>query len=693
MPKALIIAEKPSLAKNIAAAITPRPQWVSVDAKNHTGYYENDEYRVTYAFGHLLELKNAEEYNAELKKWSLDTLPIIPEKFEYTPKGDSGVMQQLSLIKKLINDKTTTRIVHAGDAGREGEIIVRNILNYCGNIKPVYRLWMPDQTPKTIQNELKSMKLDSEYDNLAEEGYARTYIDWLYGINLTRLASIKANKLLRVGRVTSPIISAIYAREKAIEAFKPTKYYVPEHERDDLKLSSANKYDTPQESDDTCSRYNTLPLTVTEKKVKKEMMARPKLLALSDLQTLAGKKHKMTPKETLDILQTLYEAGYVTYPRTNSNNMSENEKDKAKDIIAAVQSQLGAQYAGIAFRDDKAIFDNAGIEDHSAITPTDKVPQPSSLSDDQFKVYSIILNRFAAAFCKEDYVLERTNVTISNGEEDFTVNGDVVVQEGYTKFEPQKCEQELPVLNKGDVIEPAFKTTEKETQPPKHYTVGTLNEYLKHPYSQNEKKDLKGTVDKDIIDAIELGTEATRAGLIDAAIKSEYITLEKNKYGITPLGCYYCETLETLEMDMTKERTLNLSIDLKKIYKRKSTITEAMQDARDDVQSFIETGKFIKDVKQMDREPFCTCPVCGGPVYETKSSWSCADRNCNRAIFKNDFFFAKFQKPMTAAIAKSLLVKKYVNVKGLTSAKTGKKFDAKVVADFSDKYVKYKLEF
>ena len=693
MSKALIIAEKPSLAKNIAAAIVPTPKWVTVDAKKHTGYYENDSFIVMYSYGHLLEEKDAEEYDPNLKKWSVGDLPIIPAQFERRPKDDSGSKAQLALIKKMVHSSSVNRIVNAGDSDREGEIIVRNILEYCENKKPVYRLWMPDQTIRTIQNELAGMRKDSEYDNLAEEGYARTYIDWLYGINLTRLASVKSSKLLRVGRVTSPIVMAIYEREMEIRNFNIEKYYVPVHDKDGLKLTSEKKCDTAVESNIICDRYNRLPLKVVDKTTERETVTRPKLFALSDLQNAMGKKYKMTPKDTLDVLQSLYEAGYVTYPRTNSNYMAEEEKDKAKDIISAIKTHLGNDYAGIEFRDSKSIFNNKEIEAHSAITPTYKVPSPQQLDGTQWKVYATILNRFAAVFCKEDRIIDRTTIKITNGEEDFAVSGFMTVSKGFALFEPAKDEESLPNINKGDIIEPAFNTVEKETTPPKHYTVTTLNEYLKHPYSKSEKKDLSDAVEKEILDDVELGTEATRAGLIDAAIKSTYITLDNNKYGITKLGEYYCETLNTLGIDMQKERTLNLSIQLKAIYRGKSNIKTAMEEAKEDIESIIDTGKSIKEVKQMDREVFCACPKCGGTVYENKMSWSCADRNCGCAIFKNDFFFNRFGKQMTAALAKSLMVRKYADVKGFTSQKTGKKFDARVIADFSGKYVQYKLEF
>lgn len=709
--KTLIIAEKPSLAKNICAAIKPKPVWKPGKSRN-CGHYENDEYIVSYAFGHLLRLKDAEDYDEEYKRWNIKDLPIVPSTFSYKTPKDAGSKAQLSLLKTLINRKDVDKVVNAGDSDREGEIIIRNILDYARNKKPVYRLWMPDQTSKTIKAELAKMTPDSNYDNLANEGYARTYIDWLYGINLTRLATKKAGRLLRVGRVTSPIVMAICQRERDIRNFKPEKYYVPTHKKDGLELVSETRCKTKKESDGICEKYNKAKTVVSEAKTERKTLPRPKLFALSDLQGAVGSALKYSPKQTLDIVQSLYEAGYVTYPRTDSRYMAENEKAKAKSIIAAMQKAGITNADKMDFRNDKSIFDSSKVEAHSAITPTHSIPNLPSLTREQRSVYTIIANRFIAAFCKEDYTVDRTTLVIDNGFELFKVTGDILVTKGYTEIEPtNKKDSHLPPLKKGDGIDASFVSAEKETLPPPHYTADGLNTYLKNPFSAQEKKDITTSDEetKEVIGDVELGTEATRAGLIDSAIKSGYITFIKNRYGITDLGERYTDSLVELGIDMTKKRTLELSKSLKQIYKgtqdKELAVTAAIDDLRD-ICSHSSTvtvacpetkdrTEYIPKRKEdtMAENALCKCPKCGKDIVEYKTTFACEDRECGCVIFKDDRFFSAAEKKMTPYLAKELFTKGYADVKGLKSKKTGKLYDARVKADFSGKYVNYTLEF
>lgn len=716
MGKTLIIAEKPSLAKNIVNAIDKNMKPIAKNGKTYC--YANDEYIVSFAFGHLLSLNDAEDYNSDWKEWNVDYLPIIPDKFMYklqkdksTGQVDTGVKEQFDQLCQMLNSTKVDKVVNAGDSDREGEIIIRNIITASGCTKPIYRLWMPDQTPKTIAAELAAMKPDSNYDNLANEGYARTFVDWLYGINLTRLATCKTNTLLRVGRVTTPIITAICERERSIKNFVKEKYYVPVHDVDGLKLVSENKSKTQGLCQITCDQYNSLPLTVTELKKTKKTMPRPKLYDLSGLQGDAGQFLKLAPKDTLDILQKLYEAGYTSYPRTNSQYMAVAEKDKAKDIINAIHAAVNTadEYAGlgaISFRDSKEIFDDSKIESHSGITPTTSIPKLSSLSEYEKNLYLLIINRFAAVFCTEEYVINRTNVTIANDEEEFKLVGDIVVTPGYTVFmKNTAANKPLPQLTKGQNIKPEFKPVEKETEPPKHFTADSLNKYLKNPYSKDEKKELsEDESNKEVINDIELGTEATRAGLIDNAIKSGYITYEKksNRYGITEKGEFYVDTLGRLDIDMTKDRTLNLSKYLKMVYRREMIVSAVVEKAKEDLKDICSSAKSISVAQAAASESsgigstLCRCPKCGGNIVETKLSFSCKNKECGCVLFKSDKFLEKFHKKMTAELAKSFFEKGYADMQNLVSPKNPeKRFKARVIAVFPEdkKYVEYKLDF
>ena len=322
----LIIAEKPSLGRNIAAAIGA--------TQKRQGYIEGQEYLVTWAFGHLFSLCDIESYNPQPDggtRWTLDNLPCFPSEFRFELRRengksvDDGVRRQFEVIRSLCNRPDVDTVVNAGDADREGEIIIRLcIQNALATPKTQKRLWLPDQTPETVRRALAEMKSENEYDLLAAEGFARTYIDWLYGVNLTRYATLKTGTLLRVGRVIVPIVKAIYDRDMAIRKFVPGKYYAmvsrEKTKGEVVELTSKHKFEQDRlaEAQGTCARYNAAGAVVTGVKNKKDKLFAGKLYSLSKLQNVLGKKYKMSMQESLALVQGLYEKGYLTYPRTNS---------------------------------------------------------------------------------------------------------------------------------------------------------------------------------------------------------------------------------------------------------------------------------------------------------------------------------------------------------------------------------------
>ena len=369
----LIIAEKPSLARNIAAAIG--------NAKRANGYIVCDGYIVTWAFGHLFSLCDIEDYTGKEtvpgapRKWTMEGLPCYPETFRFSlRKGengtlDDGVRQQFETIKALAHREDVDTVINAGDADREGEIIVRIcIMNAFGNNtgtgkldaggRQLKRLWLPDQTPETVRSALADLKDEADYENLASEGFARTYIDWLYGVNLTRFATIKTGRLLRVGRVIVPIVKAIYDRDMAIRYFKPEKYFgiVSQEETSGYVVPLTSKLKIPGDekakAEAVCVRYNAEKAVVTAKKTKKDTLKPGKLYSLSKLQNVLGKKYKMPMEKSLEIVQKLYEQGYLTYPRTNSEYLASAEKDKVKKVLGVV-ARLGYD---VAFRDDGSCY-------------------------------------------------------------------------------------------------------------------------------------------------------------------------------------------------------------------------------------------------------------------------------------------------------------------------------------------------
>ena len=687
-----IIAEKPSLARNIVAGIG------KMEKKN--GYFENDQSIVTWVFGHLFSLCDIEDYTNENKnqRWSLNHLPCFPEKFKFKLKSgsdgkpDKGIVNQFKTIQTLLNRKDVDTVVNAGDSDREGEIIIRLCVeNALNSPKPFYRLWLPDQTPKTVKKALSEMKEESHYQNLANEGFSRTYIDWLYGVNLTRYATIKSGTLLRVGRVIVPIVKAIYDRDKEIENFVPEIFYALVSRAvtngEEIELTSQYKFskDEKHKAEICCERMNKLDAIVTDKKSKKEILNPGKLYSLTKLQNLLGKKYKMSMEKSLAIAQKLYERGFISYPRTNSEYLATNEKGKIKEILTTVKN-LGYP---VIFKDKKNIFDDSKIESHSALTPTYKIPKKEELSEDESLVYSTILRRFVAVFCEEDCVSEKSELTISlGGKEDYVLKGSIIITPGWTKYDGgDKKDKILPNLNVGDKINVNFKPEEKQTQPPKHYTIETLNNYLKNPF-KDEKAALDDNDEEDykaIFKGLELGTEATRTGIIDNAKKSKYISLTKDVYRIEKGGKYLIEQLVDMNISMDKYKTSQLGQALKQVYRGEITVDDSVEIAKKEIAEVFnssadkETGVY--------GEKIGICPICGKEVVKGKFAYGCLG-------FKDGCEFRISFKILGTQIPKSQAIKLLET--GLTdklkfTSKQGKEFESnlklekegKIVFDFN----------
>ncbi len=639
----LIIAEKPSLARNIIAGIGEK-----MDKKD--GYYIGKSYIVSWAFGHLFSLADIESYTGEEPgRWTLTKLPCFPRQFRFelrradNKKGvDQGVKKQYNTIATLCNRDDVDTIVNAGDADREGEIIVRLcVQNALKSEKKQKRLWLPDQTPETVAKALGEMKDESEYDNLAGEGLARTYIDWLYGVNLTRYATIKTGKLLRVGRVIAPIVRAIYDRDMEIRNFVPEKYYVissaEKTNGEKIELTSKLKFakDEISKAEESAKLYNDTGAVVTSVTSKKENIYPGKLFSLSTLQNVLGEKYKMSMTDSLRIIQKLYEEGYLTYPRTNSEYLATAEKDKMKQIISNIK---GLGYP-VRFKDSKSIFDDSKIEAHSALTPTYKIPQREKLSDEENKVYSTVFRRFVAVFCAEECLAQKSEIKIKVGSlEEFVLKGTVILERGWTKYDDYtKKDKILPKLSVGDVVNIDFKPAEKTTTPPRHYTITTLNNYLKNPFKDDKAKakelEESGALDdaedyRAIFEGLELGTEATRSGIIDNAKKSGYIALKKDVYTILPGGEHFIESLGKLSINMDKYKTSELGKALKKVYHGEMTVEESVRLCESEIAEIFRKGTGgTTEVLGVDTgkygEIVGACPLCGRNVVRGRFSYGC----------------------------------------------------------------------
>ncbi len=700
----LIIAEKPSLARNIAAGIGQMAR--------RDGYLEGQGYLVTWAFGHLFSLADIEHYDgsaAENQRWRMDNLPCIPAEFHFELRRDadkkqvdSGVQKQFHIISTLCNRPDVDTIVNAGDADREGEIIVRLCVAHALKTKKQQkRLWLPDQTPETVAQALSDMKDADVYDNLANEGLARTYIDWLYGVNLTRYATLKCGTLLRVGRVIAPIVRAVYERDMAIRNFVPGKYLQPtsaaKTNGEVVELVSKHKLEEKDraKAEALCAAYNAAGAVVKSVKKKKDTLAPGKLYSLSKLQNVLGKKYKMSMADSLAVIQGLYEKGYLTYPRTNSEYLATAEKDKIRKIVGACKN-LGYK---LAFKDSPKIFDDSKIESHSALTPTYKIPKKGDLSERENLVYATVFRRFAAVFCAEPCIGERTEITVAVGElEEFVLKGLVIVERGWMQYDDASQKDKLlPRLAKGDAVEVNFLPREKETTPPKHYTIETLNNYLKNPFRE-EKAAAEDTVGSDdaeeyraVFEGLELGTEATRTGIIDNARKSGYIALNKDVYSILPGGEYFIESLDRLGIRMDKFRTSEMGKALKRVFRGELTVSDSVALAAAEVREVFASREMPLEQDTdigVFGEEVGKCPLCGKRVLRGRYSYGCEGYREGCEFRVN---LSICGRVISAANMRQLLTEgKTAKIEGFVSRKTAKPFDAalrlsdgKAVFDFS----------
>lgn len=697
--KNLIICEKPSLARNVCKGLLLNGEQFN----KKDNYYESKNYIVIPVFGHLFSLYDINDYQQDYsEQWTLEQLPFVPDRFNFklkqnpkTKKTDATIKKQFEIIQSLIHSERVASITHCGDSDREGEIIIRIVLEQAKNKKPVYRLWLPEQTEETIAKAIQTMKMDRDYDALANEGYARLYVDWLYGINYTRYATLKSGTLLRIGRVITPIVKIIYERDQAIKAFVPEKYYqLVSKEKThniDVELTVKEKYSTQTDPSlqSLQNQLNSNPTIVKSIEKKEKVVSSPKLFSQSDLQNYLSKKEKYSPSETLKTTQTLYENGHITYPRTPTNYLSENEKEKTNELIKV----LKAKGESLVFKDTKKIFDNSKIESHSAIIPTLKFPNLQQLTIKEKKCYLAIYSRFCAVFCDEDHLIAETIINLINGTNEFDLKGQVVLQSGFLKYEKKLEESkslELPLVQVGDRINTYFKPLEKQTHPPKHWTVETLNNYLKNPF--RKQTDTEDDAYQKLLKGLEIGTEATRSTIIDNAITSEYIHLNKSVYTIAPKGEYLVRTIDQLKIQMDAQSTARLGSQLKDIYYNRLKTQDLIQQVKN---TLIETLDPTLEVEQhkKDQPSLGVCPLCRNNVIENKKTYTCEDKSCRFVLWKDTNYITKYgKKKLTPAMVTKLLNDGKVKVSGLTS-KNNKKYDCWCHLEIGDQWINIKPFF
>ena len=686
----LAIAEKPSVAQSIAAALGVK--------NKKDGYMEGGKYLISWCVGHLVQLSEAAAYGEQYQKWSYDSLPILPQTWQYTVAADKG--KQFKILKKLMHRADVTGVINACDAGREGELIFRFVYEVAGCKKPMRRLWISSMEDNAIRSGFDNLKDGRDYDPLYASALCRAKADWIIGINATRLFSCLYNRTLNVGRVQTPTLKMLVDRDAAISTFQKLKYY---HVRLALPGTEAvsEKLTDPAAAENLKAACNTAQAICKSVTREKKTVSPPKLFDLTSLQREANRIFGYTAKQTLDLAQSLYEKRLLTYPRTDSSYLTDDMGGTATQISGLLCKKLPFMQDVTFSPDVSRTLDSKKVSDHHAIIPTQELAKTdlATLPESERNILILAGARllFAAA---EPHIYEAVTAVFSCSETDFTAKGKTVLCAGWKDLERRyrltlkaKSNHEddtfptVPDFNEGQTFSNiSAKVTAHDTQPPKPHTEASLLSAMEHAGSEDTTEDAerKG-----------LGTPATRAAVIEKLVKSGFAErrgkqLVPTKNGIN-LVCVLPDSLTSPKLTAEWENTLML------IAKGKSDPEDFMQGIEEMARELVKAYPILSDG---DRERFKeekpvigNCPRCGSSVYEGRKNYYCENRDCTFAMWKNDRFFEERKTAFTPKFAAALLKSGKANIKRLYSPKTGKTYDGTVVlADTGGKYVNYRIE-
>ncbi len=616
----------------------------------------------------------------------MEDLPYFPKEFEYKIKSDKGIKDRYNIIKSLIKRNDIIEIVNAGDPDREGEtlvnIVVYQIFDELKLKKQVSRIWLDPLTEEKVREELNNRKPIEKTENLYKEGKTRAYLDWLYGINLTEYNTLKVGKLMNTGRVIIPLVRWIYDREQTINNFIPEEYYPIEvtvnKDGKEIKLNfNELKFKEKREAEYIADLIKDENVKVIGVEAKEQIKNPKKLFSLSTLQSYMFQKFKITISNTLSIVQSLYEKGFLTYPRTDTEYLSEDEKNKVKEILKYQDND------DLEFKDSKSIFDSSKVESHTAIIITTKTPKLDTLTDLEKKVYLTVRNRFYSNFCKEKCILEKTIASLEIDKYKTKLIGTAVKEKGYLKYENDIGENEIPKFVINEELLPKLKVTEKQTETPVHLSESDLIKLCKNPFKddllkedEEEEKDDNEEYKK-ILEGSQIGTEATRALMIEKIKNVGYVKVEKNKLLITEYGIKFIETLEELKENLWKEKTAEMNKNLKKISRGELEPSEVINEAQKEIKEiFAQNIEIEKVTTNIGKEVIGKCPICGKDIIENSYYFSCTGykEGCKFGISKKIA-----GKTISKVNAKQLLKNGETNMVSGFKSKKGRVFQAKLI--------------
>ena len=687
----LVIAEKPSVARSIAGVIGA--------TEKHDGYLQGNGYLVSWCIGHLVSFADAGRYDERFKKWRYEDLPILPETWQYIIPNEKK--QQFDTLRSLMERPDVTGLVCATDAGREGELIFRFVYQMAGCEKPFKRLWISSMEDSAIKDGFAHLKPGTDYDPLYQSALCRAKADWLVGINATRLFSVLYHKTLTVGRVQTPILNLLVERDAKITNFKKEKYHivhigVGDADAVSSRFSDAGEANTVKAA---CAGAQAACASVTREKKTEQP---PKLYDLTPLQREANRLFGFTAKQTLDYAQTLYEKKLLTYPRTDSQYLTDDMLPVAENLVSGLWELVPfAKGLNISPQFDR-ILNSKKVTDHHAIIPTAAFVKQGfdGLAESERKLLSLICCKVLCAVAGP-YVYEAVTATFTCAGKEFTAKGKTVLSPGWkeidrrfrsslkTDFDEDSDTQErtLPELTEGQTFaDVAASVTEHFTTPPKPYTEDTLLSAMERAGAEDmlEDAERKG-----------LGTPATRAAILEKLVQMGFVQRKGKQLIPTKDGINLAVVLP--EALTSPQLTAEWESRLTEIAKGQADPDEFMAGIEAMTRELVKTYSCISEDKQKlfqaERVAIGTCPRCGEAVYEGRKNYYCGNRACQFVMWKNDRFFEERRKAFTPKIAAALLKNGKAKVKGLYSEKTGKTYDATVLlADTGGKYVNYRVE-
>lgn len=692
MSKFLVIAEKPSVAQSYAKNLSAY--------KREDGYLEGESCIVSWCLGHLAEYAQPEEYDPKYEKWQFDDLPILPEVWKLKVSKDKK--KQFDVLKGLMNRSDVEYLVNGCDAGREGELIFQRVYDLAGCRKPVKRLWISSMEDAAIQKGFQTMKSEEEYKNLCMAAVCRAQADWLIGMNGTRAYTTRYFKRLVVGRVQTPTLAMLAERQERIEHFQKEAFY--KVALTDGKLTVVSENIANEEAADLLAALcNGSTAVVTQMKKERKKSFPPKLYDLTSLQREANRYFGYTAKRTLDMLQELYEEKLVTYPRTDSQFVTEDMKDSVEELVGKMPVLLPFVDYGQLGHGVKRVINNAKVSDHHAILPTKEAVEKeiSDLPSDKKNLMMLICQQLVQA-TGEEYLYEQTDITVKCQEQDFKARGKIPVQMGFKEVEKafkQLCVKAEPVEGKeketsipagyeeGMRLFPvkAEKTTHY-TSPPKPFNEDTLLAAMetagnKEFDSETEKKGL--------------GTPATRASIIEKLVSSGYA----QRKGKQILPSTEGKELVKVMPEYLKSAVMTAEWENQLLMMEKGQITDTqfMGEITSLVRKILEVCREIPEEErrrfQTAREVIGKCPVCGCDVFEGKQNFYCSNRQCDFALWKENRFLGSMEKNLDKKMARELLDKACTHVKGLYSKKKDMKFDADLLLTLENGKPRFHLEF